>query len=134
MSDLYMQDERYLAALVRIKALIENGLKLSGYDDTTPGCKSTECTWGLCQNDKAHWPDPNDYLWPDTPDRIVPKYLTTKQKCPMDKRENNKVTLNGCFYTCRFFNKSVNPSRETVINLYERQIAYTQKRIGVKNV
>lgn len=122
-----MKDDRYLAALERIRTLIKLGMELEGYDDTTPGCKNNECTWGLCAETKRHWPDPQDYLWPDQPNRIAPKYMRNHQACPMDKRENPDG--NGCFYTCRFFQKGKNPTRDEVLKLYDYRIAAIRKRI-----
>ena len=129
MSKLNLTDKRYLAALERIKVLIVDGLPLQGYDDTTIGSKNTECTCGLCAETKQHWPDPKDYLWPDQPDRIAPKYTHPHQACPMDKREN--PDMNGCFYTCRFFNKGKNPNRDEVIAFYDHRIARIKKRMKI---
>ncbi|EOE0154449.1 hypothetical protein ACJ8S7_005102 [Klebsiella pneumoniae] len=127
MRNVNLSDKRYLAALERIKVLIVDGLPLKGYDDTTVGCKNTECSWGLCAQTKQHWPDKEDYLWPEQPNRISPKYTKEYQACPMDKREN--PTLNGCFYTCRFFNKGKNPTRDEAIALYDYRINRIKKRM-----
>jgi len=48
---------RYIKAMERQKARIEKGIKLTFYDDNTSGYKSTECSWGLCSDDKEAWPD-----------------------------------------------------------------------------
>lgn len=136
MNDIHMPDESYLDALIRIHDIIKNGLRKYGHDDCTIGCKSTECSWGLCMDDKEHWPDPNDYLWPDNPNRVAPKYLTEHQKCPLDMRTNEEHVNqypHGCFYSCMFF-KGKQLSKEQALELYAKQIEYTKRRIGVKNV
>lgn len=125
MSEIYLSNERYLAALKRIKGLISAGLILKGQDDGSIGNKSTGCSWGLCMDDKEHWPDSIDYLWPDTPERVVPKYTKVYQACPMDKRENPDG--NGCFYTCRFFSRGNNPTLEEALKLYDYRINIISK-------
>ena len=119
---MYLSKKRYVEALKRIRKLIAGGLILTGCDDTTPGDKSTQCSWGLCQNDKDHWPDPIDYLWPDEPDRVAPKYLRDKMACPMDKRTYEEISGNGCFYSCRFFQSEKNPSMDEAVVLYDALI------------
>jgi len=127
MSDTKMTNDRYLAAIRRVKRLIEGGLILTAHDDTTPGCHSTECSWGLCTKDKEHWPDALDYLWPENPDRVAPKYLKDGQPCPMDKRE---MGGSGCFYHCRVFSRSKTPTKDEAIKLYDLRIGEAKKRFG----
>lgn len=127
---------RYLAVLERLRALIASGIPLGGYDDEGVGCKNTECTWGLCQQDKATWPDPQDYIWPDQPHRIAPLSAPKGCLCPMDTREVPKVLTigqerdGGCFYSCRFFkNRSGRPSRERALEFYDARIAWAREQL-----
>jgi hypothetical protein len=127
MKDIHLTDERYAAALQRIRGLIAGGVKLDAVDSTTVGDKYTECTWGLCSSQKAAWPDPEDHLWPDQfkeRGRVAPKYRTKTHKCPMDKRVVGEDDMgNGCFYTCKVFQKGPTPSRDQALELYDREIA-----------
>lgn len=126
MSDINLSRERYLAALIRIRNLIANGLPLDFDDDTTPGAKHMYCDWGLCSDKKDAWPDPQDYQWPDQPDRVTPKHRTDSCLCPLDKR--SKHNGNGCFYSCRIFQPKIKnlPTREEVLALYDKKIAETE--------
>lgn len=125
MSGIYLPKERYIAALERIKKLIVKGEKLVAVDDTTPGDKSTTCSWGLCSEAKQAWPDAEDHLWPDQflkYGRVAPKYLRNGHPCPIDARTpaEHKKDLNGCFHTCRVFRaKGKRPDAETVIEWYD---------------
>jgi hypothetical protein len=124
---IYLSDERYLAALERIRALIASGtVPFSAYDDTTPGNKSTACSWGLCSDDKEAWPDADDHLWPDQftkHDRVAPLYRRPHHRCPFDTRQNIGPSGNGCFYTCIHFHNRVTPTRAMALGLYDEQIA-----------
>lgn len=111
---LNMTKDRYVAAMKRQRLRIAQGLILRAVDDTTPGDKSTTCTWGLCSDEKAAWPDAQDHLWPDqfTKDgRVAPLYRKTNQKCPLDRRDNAVDDWNGCFYTCRVFSPAKDEKR-----------------------
>lgn len=128
---------RYLAVLERLRALIAGGLPLGGYDDEGFGYKNTECTWGLCQQDKATWPDPQDYIWPDNPERIAPLSAPKGCRCPMDTREVPKVQKSGgdidygCFYHCRFFQgKKSRLTREQALELYDARIAWAREQLA----
>lgn len=125
---IYLPQERYVAALERQRARIAGGLKLDGCDDTTPGSKSTECTWGLCSDEKAAWPDAQDHLWPDQFEkhgRVAPLYRENHQLCPLDRRAAGNTDMNGCFYTCMFFKpkKGESLAKEHVLKLYDKRIA-----------
>jgi hypothetical protein len=114
--DLNMTDERWVAALKRLRERIAGGAKLVYFDDTTIGCKETQCTWGLCCNSKEQWPDPEDHLWPDQFEkngRVAPKYRKAHHRCPFDMREKDEKW--GCFYHCVFFQKGENPSRDEAL-------------------
>lgn len=118
-----LPDERLIVALKRFKAVIEGGAKLSGYDDTTIGAKNTECTWGLCLEDKGLWPDAKDHIFPYdflNEGRTSPLGHPTGT-CPMDKRSRQKKDPNGCFWTCRFFH-GPRPSRSEYLQMIDRKI------------
>ena len=135
MSLLKLTQERYIEALQRQRRrILNNEVSLSGHDETAPGCKSTECSWGLCSKDKAAWPDAQDHLWPDQFEqsgRVAPLYRKRDQPCPLDKRESNGPS--GCFWTCMFFQgDSSKLTQEKVIQLYDRRITEAVKRLSVQ--
>jgi hypothetical protein len=126
MSRLHLTQERYIEALQRQRRRILSGeVSLSGHDDETPGCKSTECSWGLCSGEKAAWPDAQDHIWPDQFEqsgRVAPLYRRPGQPCPLDQRESNGPS--GCFWGCMFFQgDSRKLTQEKVIQLYDKRIA-----------
>lgn len=132
-SSLTLPDDRYLAALERQRARIENGNPLVFADDNTPGDKDTSCSWGLCDNNKEAWPDPQDHMWPDQfieRGRVAPRYLEEKQTCPLDTRPRPNTSPNGCFYTCRIFQakRGQRPDREETLRLYDVELARIRKR------
>ena len=135
--NIYFSDERYLAALKRIRDLIVGGLQFIKDDDNTPGNKHTECSWGLCSENKQAWPDSEDHLWPDqflNQGRVAPKYLKIYQRCPLNMRVTSEMTMNGCFYTCSVFkNKGVKFDRNEVISRYNEQIACIEQKIKRSN-
>ena len=131
--NIYLSDEAYLRALERIKKSIENDTILETDDSDIIGDKHTHCTWGLCSNLKEHWPDPNDYLWPDQPNRIAPKYRNKKQYCPLDA-EKGKGKQGGCFWTCQIFKFKNKLRKETVLKYYEEAIIRIKQRIKDKRI
>lgn len=131
--DLNLSDERYLAALKRIRALIANGINLVAEDSDVMGDKFTHCTWGLCSDRKSHWPDPEDHLWPDQfveHGRVAPKYRDTdKQECPLCVPHEGSG-FKGCFYRCRVFQRKMKtPTREQALRLYDEAIARVEARV-----
>lgn len=134
MSGIYLPKERYVAALKRIRGLIQRGEKLVAHDDTTPGDKSTSCSWGLCSEEKHAWPDVEDHLFPDDftkYGRVAPKYIRNGHPCPIDSRtaKEHKTDLNGCFHTCRVFQaKGKRPSQEQVIEWYDLRISQLNQK------
>jgi hypothetical protein len=125
--DLYMPQARFIAALKRMRSRISEGLKLSGFDDTTIGAKDTQCTWGLCTGDPRQWPEANDHLWPEQFEehgRVAPRYRVAGQHCPLDAEHRHpEQRPSGCFYRCRFFQrKHHTPSREQALKLYDEAI------------
>lgn len=126
--NLYLPQDRYIAALHRQLSRIQTGLKLAAEDSTAPGNKYTECSWGLCSDETQAWPDAQDHLWPDqflSRGRVAPLYRQKEQKCPIDTRSLYDLNPNGCFYTCRIFSRGKNPlpSAEQVVVLYRARIA-----------
>ena len=106
MSALYMTDAQYLKIMNNLKAFVNSGAKLSGFDDNTIGDKDTQCTWGLCGDNVKVYPDADMHLWPkDFPKRIAPKYLQNHHRCPFEN-PNAKDQISGCFYRCRFFQEA----------------------------
>jgi len=147
---LNLPHERYVAALERIKAQIEAGLKLELDNSDVTGDKHTEATWGLCSGSAEQWPDAEDHLWPDqftNEGRVAPLYREDHQFCPMDTRPfhtkppSELDLMQGCFYTCRLFNpnkgykkqKGVTtdvfdkPNREEAVKLYQITITRARK-------
>lgn len=134
MRELYLSNERYLAFLKRVKAQIENGLKLEYIDSTDIGNKYTHCSWGQCSCSRVQWPDKEDYLFKrdyeeteyqkeigiESPkSNISIKYHKENQLCPFDKRESGSP--DGCFYHCRIFQNNLS-SREEALQLYDIRI------------
>lgn len=125
---IYLPQERYVEALMRQRLRILHGLvELAGEDDETPGCKSTSCTWGLCSDETAAWPDAQDHLWPDQFEkhgRVAPLYREHNQLCPLDRRPAGHTDPNGCFYTCMFFKprKGESLARGEVVKLYDKRL------------
>ena len=98
--------DRYVAVLHRLRDAIANGRPLDAYDDTTPGCKSTSCSWGLCHDSAETWPDAQDHTFPVDFERYGRiSHLSAPGKCPLDKRKD--VGGSGCFWTCRVFQGKV---------------------------
>jgi len=127
---------RYLAALRRFRDAIANGLKLEGYDDNTPGNKSTEVTWGLCSHDPALWPDAQDHIWPysfTSEGRSAPNYRSKGQMCPFDsQRDDAEADPSGCFYRCAFFQtrklRAPRPDQAEILARYDALIAVAEGR------
>ena len=133
MSSVYLPRARYVAALERIRKLILKDVPLRAVDDTTPGDKSTTCTWGLCSDAKDAWPDAEDHLFPEDftkYGRVAPKYLRSTWLCPIDARDPSKTRsdLNGCFATCRVFQSKKRPTQGQVIDWYDLRIAQFKEK------
>lgn len=148
--DLNLPQDRYIAALERIKGQVENdGLKLDFEDSTTTGDKYTHASWGLCSGSAAQWPDAQDHLWPDqfkAHGRVAPLYRKERQFCPMDTRPfhtkppSSMDLFQGCFYTCRLFNPGSRsagkgkpadqfprPDRDEAVHLYQITITRAKR-------
>ena len=107
--------DRYVVALKRLRTIVEKQ-DLNGYDSRCIGNANNECSWGLCQQNKNLWPDPQDYVWPHDSDRIQP---LDGGACPLDWRDDPEES--GCFHTCWFF-QGKKPTREDVLNRIEELV------------
>jgi len=126
---------RYLKALERIRESIAQGKKLDFYDDTTPGNKSSSCTWGLCSEDAEHWPDAEDHTFPTDFTRfgrMSPISRGEGDMCPLDRRQGQKDSTWGCFYHCRVFRSKKDgiPSLGTALKLYDEAIERAKERLS----
>ncbi|WP_334033926.1 hypothetical protein [Burkholderia cepacia] len=122
---LYLSDERYIAALMRFRQRIVDGREYAAHDDDEPGAKSSGCTWGLCSEEPGDWEKPIDMLFPEMKHRHSPKYREDRHLCPLDMRTPSQELMNGCFYTCRAFQRKSwrKPlEREAVIKLYDQRL------------
>jgi hypothetical protein len=131
--NLYLSHERYVAFLERVGPQVRDGLPLVAEDSDEIGNKYTQATWGMCSREKEQWPDAEDHLWPDqfmSRGRVAPLYRVkpgTEQICPFDRRlVDEKLRAkthpsNGCFYTCRIFQRKYGktPTREEAVELYQ---------------
>lgn len=129
-----LNDNRYLAALIRMRDRISNGLKLEGVDSDTLGDKYTHCSWGMCSMDSAQWPHAADHTFPiDFIERgRVSTELQDYQTCPLQVNSECPGAKSwGCFYECRFFQKKGRKrrrlNREHILRLYNRRISKVQK-------
>jgi hypothetical protein len=126
--DIEMTPELHLKSLKLIREIIANSSKIMYYDDTTPGNKHTECSWGLCTDAKEAWPDSEMHLWPDQFEekgRVAPKYHKKDQVCPLDTRSIEADHSNGCFYTCQAFKRKKRKqplTKEYVLQLFDTEI------------
>lgn len=113
--------DRLILALKRLRKRVET-VDLSGYDDTTPGSKNNECTWGLCSDSEELWPDAQDHTFPhDFIDDGRMTQLGYQGYCPMQREKGNG---SGCFWYCQFFQrKFTNPTREKYLKMIADKIA-----------
>lgn len=84
---LYWTDKDYSNSIEKLKEIAASNLKLSGYDNTSPGNKSTECNHGLCDE--------------SIEENASGIYRQVHHKCPLDMRKPGQDS--GCFYYCRYF-------------------------------
>ena len=119
---------RYVLALKRIRGIIAAGCVVNAYDCTIPGNKNTECDWGFCSESQRHWPDTQDHVFPvdfQRRGRSSPLAMGDGQKCPIDWRAPEDITLHGCFYSCRIFQakRGETLTRDEALALYDNEIA-----------
>lgn len=130
MCNIVLPQERYIAALHRLRNLIKEGKELVAADSTTIGDKYTSCSWGLCSGEKEAWPDAKDHLWPDQfleRGWVAPLYRQKGQKCPFDSRKDDGDGT-GCFFSCRVFQRKLKtPTREQALALYDEVIALSER-------
>lgn len=129
--DLYLTEDRYLAALYRQRDRIIAGLEFQAVDSDVIGDKWTHASWGLCSRDADAWPDAEDHLWPEQfteIGRVAPKYRGEHQPCPMQRKGGGS----GCFYSCRIFKSGEISRRKRLeaIELYEQRIGKVRAAIA----
>lgn len=112
----------YIATLKRMRDMIAAGRGLDYDDDTTIGSKHMYCTWGLCDDTKDLYPNPEFYIWPDQPNRIAPMHRQDEHTCPFRQA---KPSANGCFWSCMIFQrrrKEPMVTRDRALELYDAKI------------
>lgn len=117
--DINLTDDQYLELLQRIRSSLDNVPRVSGYDCTDIGNKSTDVNVGLCNEefttlDTALFPD-------EYPERLASKYREDHHRCPLDYRAMEQLTLQGCFYTCSYFKRGLKDI-PTIKSLYDAEI------------
>jgi len=151
-AQMYLSDERHLAAMERMRERIASGVKLDAVDSETTGDKYTDCSWGMCSMDPEFWPV-EDRMFPDRepivssyrsgPDGLVPiphvssKYHDEGQFCPFDRRPRATDPMpnspSGCFSRCRIFSPGRDqrkPSREEALDTYDISIECFRERLA----
>lgn len=126
--------KRFLLALKRLRKHVEKTPFMAD-DCNMTGNKYTHCSWGMCCDVEAVYPDKQDYIWPEEKRRIgghvEPLEPGKKMLCPHDLRKVK--TLNGCFYTCAY-NKEFktgrgNPSRKEALKRIDDRIKQIEVRL-----
>ena len=121
-----LPNDRFLLALTRLRKYVET-VKFIPDDSDIVGFKHTHCSWGLCCDIKAVYPDKQDYIWPEEKEidgllNVLPP--GKKQLCPHDLRK--KKDLNGCFFTCAYRkqleNNSTDVDRNEALNRIDNRI------------
>lgn len=127
--------EQYLAALVRMRKRIADGIPLVYEDDCTVGSKSTHCSWGMCSCDREQWPNALEHIWPSEfiyNRRFAPKGQDKGQYCPFDPDRTRILQPEGCFFKCEIFHnrgwgKSPPlPTKEDALRKYDAMILTAQ--------
>ncbi len=127
--------DRYILALERNLARIENGTLLDLDDCNALGAKHTHASWGLCTDDLEVFPDAQDHSFPLAfleRDRRTPLSGAHGDTCPFDRQEvlkDGKTVsgsapgdTSGCFYRCMIFRPKKGqpvPSRAKAVELYQ---------------
>ena len=103
-AEIRLPASEYRIALERQLARLKAGAPIDGYDDTTIGDKSTECSGGLCWESAELWGGrlAMRFVPAEGPSRGSQRSRYRDHPCPLDYRENPSTY--GCFYNCRFFN------------------------------
>lgn len=134
MTEFYISNDRYLAALHRQRDRIVAGLEFEAEDSEVIGDKFTHASWGLCSKDAEAWPDAEDHIWPEQfsgHGRVAPKHRNDHQPCPMQTKGGGT----GCFYSCRIFRgrRITKNTREEAIALYDDRIAKAEAAMARKD-
>lgn len=124
MSDMNLTKRQYLTVLKRMRKKIATSTeKVSGYDDTTVGCKHTECNVGLCSDDPKVYTKAMNLFPEQYPARVSSKYRRDDHCCPL----SGKGVSSGCFYNCLFFKRHL-VDRGTILELYDNRIREVEKK------
>ena len=121
-TSMYLSRAQWFHAMKRLRQLIVKGRPLTGFDDTTIGCKDTQCHWGMCGRTKEVWED-DCRMWPDRPVEHAVKYSPPGALCPLDRRESGGPQ--GCFFSCRYFSPKKGDeklTKEFVIKLFDSRL------------
>jgi hypothetical protein len=116
-----LKTSEYVDVLKRIRKTVESD-PLVAIDDDTPGAKSTSCNWGLCSDDKNHYPYPEMHTFPqDFADYGRMSQLRAAKPCPM--MDSSKPSRGGCFWQCRVFSgKRKRISKDQALRLIDAKI------------
>lgn len=114
---MYLTDKQYYDLLKRARKSLDNIDRVSGYDCTVVGNKSTDTNIGLCDDslttkEIAKFPQ---YF----PHNKALKYRKKHHKCPLDWRKEPEEF--GCFYKCLFFQKGLK-DLEKIKELYDESL------------
>lgn len=138
----------YLGILRSQRERIANGLAFDAWDCDDTGNKGMSCSWGMCSNDPAVFPEAKHHVWPlEFLEKGRQNNIALPNKCPLDPRPDHgrrwregdgHDQLQGCFWKCRVFQgrsgvhvKSPPLSRADVLALYDEKIAHVEAMVDV---
>lgn len=126
---------RYILAMQRMKNLIEDGRPLNFVDSNYVGDNYVDCSWGLCNDSAALWPDAEDHKWAEQfteQGRVAPLDRLPGCQCPLDRRPKDQLDGMGCFWSCMVFRAPQGIAmitRDEALHLYNEEIAYQLRRL-----
>lgn len=124
MSEMNLTKRQYLTILKRIRKKISDSKEeVTGYDDTTVGCKHTHCNVGLCCDDPKVFTKAMNLFPDEYPARVSPKYRRDDHCCPL----SGKGVSGGCFYNCLFFKRHL-VDKGGILELYDGRIREVEKK------
>lgn len=137
---MYMTDEQYLKVLERIRYRIVLGEPFVFDTSDSTGNKYTHCSHGLCSMNPNHWPEVDEYLFPE---RFVPKpkpefesgrdlgapikYFEKHHVCPYQEKVDPD---RGCFWSCRAKRRDTRPTMDEVKARVNELIAEVKARMS----
>lgn len=126
MSKLKLTNAQYLIAMQNLRAFVESGAQLSGFDDCTIGAKDTQCTWGLCGDNVKVYPFSTMHIFSEQfPQRLSPKHREQHHRCPFEN-PNGKDQTSGCFHRCRFFLEGQRPNKAGWLQWFDEALALSR--------